>query len=82
MKWLNKTSNLLDLCTISNLFKQFRIEYMDEVIFVFQKTGIITKPKQTECNVNSYNKDTVAFCKCECPDLIKQTGDEELHYSS
>ena len=51
-------------------------------IFVFQKTGIITKPKQTECKVNSYNKDTEAFCKCECPDLIKQTGDEELHYSS
>ena len=41
-------------------------------IFVFQKTGIITKPKQTECNVNSYNKDIVSFCKCECPDLIKQ----------
>ena len=51
-------------------------------IFVFQKTGIITKPKQTECNVNSYNKDREAFCKCECPDLIKQTGDEELHYTS
>ena len=27
--------------------------------------GIITIPKQSECNVNSYNKDTVAFCKCE-----------------
>ena len=28
-------------------------------------SGIITIPKQSECNVNSYNKDTVAFCKCE-----------------
>ena len=25
-------------------------------------SGIITIPKQSECNVNSYNKDTVAFC--------------------
>ena len=41
-------------------------------IFVFQKTGIITIPKQTECNMNSYNKDIVSFCECECPDLIKQ----------
>ena len=28
-------------------------------------SGIVTIPKQSECNVNSYNKDTVAFCKCE-----------------
>ena len=35
-------------------------------------SGIITIPKQSECNVNSYNKDTVAFCKCEWPDLMKQ----------
>ena len=28
-------------------------------------SGKITIPKQSECNVNSYNKDTVAFCKCE-----------------
>ena len=50
--------------------------------FDFPHPSLITKPKQTECNVNSYNKDTEAFCKCECPDLIKQTGDEELYYSS
>ena len=24
------------------------------------------------CNVNSYNKDTLAFCKCKCPDMMKQ----------
>ena len=41
-------------------------------ICIFQKTGIVTISKQSECNVNSYNKDTVAFCKCECPDLMKQ----------
>ena len=29
-------------------------------------------PKKSECNVHSYNKDIVSFCKCECPDLIKQ----------
>ena len=41
-------------------------------IFVYFKRWIITIPKQSECNINSYNKDTVAFCKCQCPDLIKQ----------
>ena len=38
-------------------------------------SGIVTIiPKQSECNVNSYNKDTVASCKCEnaMPDWIKQ----------
>ena len=35
-------------------------------------SGITTIPKQSECNVNSYNKDTIAICTCECPDLMKQ----------
>ena len=35
-------------------------------------SGITTKPKQSECDVNSYNKDTIAICTCECPDLMKQ----------
>ena len=34
-------------------------------------SGITTIPKQSECNVNSYNKDTIAICTCECPDLMK-----------
>ena len=35
-------------------------------------SGITTKPKQSECDVNSYNKDTIAICTCEGPDLMKQ----------
>ena len=35
-------------------------------------SGITIKPKQSECNVNSYIKDTIAICTCECPDLMKQ----------
>ena len=42
-----------------------------EVIYLYI-SGITTKPKQSECDVNSYNKDTIAICTCECPDLMKQ----------
>ena len=43
-------------------------------IFVFHNGGkiIMGIAKKTEYNVNSYNKDIVSFCKCKCPDLIKQ----------
>ena len=39
----------------------------DEVTYLYlkrQEKSLYTAI-QTECNVNSYNKDTVAFCKCE-----------------
>ena len=35
-------------------------------------TGIITIPQNPNATVNSYNNNRVSFCKCECPDLIKQ----------
>ena len=52
--------------------KPKRVQSDDPKVTYLYISGIITIPKQSECNVNSYNKDTVAFCKCECPDLIKQ----------
>ena len=39
-------------------------QVMIEVTYLYI-SGIVTIPKQSECNVNSYNKDTVAFCKCK-----------------
>ena len=52
--------------------KPKRVQSDDPKVTYLYISGIITIPNQSECNVNSYSKDTVAFCKCECPDLIKQ----------
>ena len=48
-----------------------RRETRFEVTYLYI-SGITTKPKQSECDVNSYNKDTIAICTCEGPDLMKQ----------
>ena len=42
----------------------YEVDLCNEVTYLYI-SGIVTIPKQSECNVNSYNKDTVAFCKCE-----------------
>ena len=42
----------------------------NEVTYLYI-SGITTRPKQSECNVNSYNKDTIAMSTCKCPDLMK-----------
>ena len=45
--------------------KPKRVQSDDPKVTYLYISGIITIPKQSECNVNSYNKDTVAFCKCK-----------------
>ena len=47
-----------------NMLINKRKDISVEVTYLYI-SGIVTIPKQSECNVNSYNKDTVAFCKCE-----------------
>ena len=48
----------------SVLFLDAKSRELAEVTYLYI-SGIVTIPKQSECNVNSYNKDTVAFCKCK-----------------
>ena len=48
-----------------------KTKIQNEVTYLYI-SGITTKPKQSECDVNSYNKDTIAICTCEGPDLMKQ----------
>ena len=57
--WVDKETVVVDPAKVV-----VQLSKSSEVTYLYI-SGIVTIPKQSECNVNSYNKDTVAFCKCE-----------------
>ena len=68
LEWDHKYSK------INKIIAQQQNSGLCEVTYLYI-SGISNIPKQSECNVNSYNNIyiyTIAICTCECPDLMKQ----------